>query len=93
MGNVTNWHGMCMAQDSRALQWVIRTAQKIIGTYLPSISDIGQVRFLHRAQRILKDSTHPGNSLFTLLPSGKRYRIIHCRSTRLQSNFVICTSA
>ncbi len=32
-----------MAQDRRALQRVIKTAQNIIGTHLPSISDIGEV--------------------------------------------------
>lgn len=30
---------------------------------------------LHGAQRILKDSTRPGHSVFTLLPSGERYRM------------------
>ena len=29
------------------------------GAHLQSIIDIGEVRFLHRAQRILKDNTHP----------------------------------
>ncbi len=48
---------------------------------LPSISDISEVRWLCRAQRIL--NTLPSNSLFTLLPSGKRYRSIHCHTTRL----------
>ncbi len=68
-GNITNWHGLCTAQDRR--------------THLPSTSDIGEVRCLCRAQRILKDKTHLSNSLFTLLPSGKQYRSI----TRLQSSF------
>ena len=29
----------------------------------------------------------PSHSLFTLLLSGKRYRSVHCRTTRLQSSF------
>ncbi len=70
-----------------ALQRVINTAKNIIGTYLPSISDISEVRCLRRAQRILKDNTHPSHSPFTMLPSGKRYRTIRCHITRLQSNF------
>ncbi len=40
-GNLTNWHGLCMIK--RALHWVIKTAQNIIGSLLPSISDIGEV--------------------------------------------------
>ncbi len=38
--NITNRHGMCTAQDWRALQRVIKTAQNII---VLSISDIGEV--------------------------------------------------
>lgn len=53
---------LCTAQDRRALQRVIKNAQKIIGTHLPSISDIGEVRCLRRAKRILKDSTHPATA-------------------------------
>ncbi len=85
--NITNWHGLCMAQDRRASQQVIKTAQNITGTHLLSISDISEVRRLCRAQRILKHKTHPSHNLFTLLPSGKQYRSIHCHTTRLQRSF------
>ncbi len=34
-----------------------------------------------RAQRILKDNTHPNHSLFTTLLSDKQYRSIHCHTT------------
>ena len=50
-----------MAQDRKTLRPKIQTAQNIVG----------EVRCLHRAQRTLKDSTHPSHSLFTLLPPGK----------------------
>ncbi|XP_078121563.1 immunoglobulin superfamily member 5 [Sander vitreus] len=67
-------HLEVQAQDRRALQLVIKTAQNIIGTHLPGIIDVSEKRDLCRARRILKDNTHPRNSLFTLLPSGKNYR-------------------
>ncbi len=38
MGNITNRHGLCTAQDRRALQRVIKTAQNITDTHLPRIS-------------------------------------------------------
>ena len=50
---------MCTAQDRRALQPVIETAQINIGTHLLSISDIGGKRRLSRAQSIVTDNTHP----------------------------------
>ncbi len=80
-GNITNWHGMHMAQDSRALQQVFITAQSIFGTHLPSILDIGEMRCPRSVRRIPKDDAHPSHRLFTLLPSGKRYRSICCCTT------------
>ncbi len=56
-----------MAQDRRALQWVIKIAQNVISSHLQSISDIGEVRCPFRARRILKDNTHRSHRLFTLL--------------------------
>lgn len=46
------------------------------------------MRFLRRAQRILKDNIQTSHSLFTLLPSGKRYRSNCCRTTRQGSFFL-----
>ncbi|KAI4899059.1 hypothetical protein NFI96_009056 [Prochilodus magdalenae] len=39
-----------------------------------SITDIYRTRVIRRAHSIIRDSTHPQHSLFTLLPSGRRYR-------------------
>ena len=55
-----------------------KTTKNIVASHLQSI----------RAQRTLKDNTHPSHSLFTLLPSGKTHRSICCRTTRLQSSFI-----
>lgn len=46
-----------LAQDREALEWVNRSIQKIVGTDLLSDSDIGEMRFLQGAQRILKENT------------------------------------
>lgn len=58
-GNITIWHSLCTAQDRKALQQGIKTTQDIVGTHLPSISDIGEVRCLHKAQRIVKTTPTP----------------------------------
>lgn len=44
--NIKDWHGMRTAQDRRALQQVIKTAQNILVTHQPSISDFSEVRSL-----------------------------------------------
>ncbi|KAF7640578.1 hypothetical protein LDENG_00033630, partial [Lucifuga dentata] len=47
---ISVWCGSCTAADWKCLQRVVRTAEKIIGTSLPSILDIGRKRCLTRAK-------------------------------------------
>ena len=43
---------------------------------------------VQRPKDAKKSNTHPSLGLFTLLPTGKKYRSIRCRTTRLQSSLV-----
>ncbi len=67
------WYGNVSGQDCKALQRVVRLAERISGSALPSLQDIYLKRCKSRAAKITKDSNHPGNRLFILLPSGKRF--------------------
>ncbi len=49
----------------QALQRVVRLAERISGSALPSLQDIYLKRCRSRAVKITKDSNHPGNCLFT----------------------------
>ncbi|KAK3571326.1 hypothetical protein QTP86_007554 [Hemibagrus guttatus] len=69
---ITAWFGNCIASDRKTLQWIVRTAEKIIGVSLPSITDMYTVQCIRKAKSIVDDPTHPSHTLFTLLPSGKR---------------------
>ncbi len=46
-------------QDCKALQRVVRLAERISGSALPSLQDIYLKRCKSRAAKIIKDSTHP----------------------------------
>ncbi|KAI4901502.1 hypothetical protein NFI96_010072 [Prochilodus magdalenae] len=52
---------------------IVRTAEKIIGVSLPTVTDIYTTRCIRKATSIVDDHTHPSHTLFTLLPSGKRF--------------------
>ncbi|KAI3367434.1 hypothetical protein L3Q82_026296, partial [Scortum barcoo] len=84
---ITVWYGSCSAADRKALQRVVKAAQRIAGAPLPSIEDIYRKRCLKRAGKIIKDSSHPAHRLFTLLPSGKRYRSARTKITRFLNSF------
>uniref|UniRef100_A0A9J8B5F0 Reverse transcriptase domain-containing protein n=1 Tax=Cyprinus carpio carpio TaxID=630221 RepID=A0A9J8B5F0_CYPCA len=77
---ITVWYGNCSVADRKALQRVVKTAQRITGTPLPAIEDIQKKRCLHQARSILKDSSHPDHGLFNLLPSRRRFRSLRTRT-------------
>lgn len=84
---ITVWYSGCTAENRKALQRVIKTAERITGTQLPRLEDIYRTRCIRRVKGIIRDSTHPGHCLFTPLPSGRRYRTLSARTTRLKNSF------
>ncbi len=85
------WYGNSSNQDCKALQRVVRLAERISGSALSSLQDIYLKRCKSRAAKI-RDSTHPGNHLFCLLPSGRRYRSMMAKTERLRRSFFLnCT--
>uniref|UniRef100_A0AAZ1XAU3 Alkylated DNA repair protein AlkB homologue 8 N-terminal domain-containing protein n=1 Tax=Oreochromis aureus TaxID=47969 RepID=A0AAZ1XAU3_OREAU len=85
--NMTAWFGNSCVKDQKALQRVIRTAERCCRIALPPLQDTYTRRCRTRATQILKDPSHPGNKLFQLLQSGRRFRIIRARTERLKKSF------
>ncbi|KAK3514112.1 hypothetical protein QTP70_005113 [Hemibagrus guttatus] len=73
---ITAWFGNCTVSDRKTLQRIVRTVEKITGVSFPSIMDMYTTRCIRKANSIVDNPTHPSHTLFTLLPSGKRYRSI-----------------
>uniref|UniRef100_A0A8C5AV64 Reverse transcriptase domain-containing protein n=1 Tax=Gadus morhua TaxID=8049 RepID=A0A8C5AV64_GADMO len=84
---ITAWYAGSSAADRTALQRVIGTAQMITGCPLPSLEELASSRCRNRTSAILKDAAHPAHHLFDLLPSGRRYRSMKSRTTRLTNSF------
>ncbi len=84
---ISVWYGDSSNQDCKALQRVVRLAERISGSTLPSLQVIYFKRCKSRAAKILKDSTHPGNHLFCFLTSGKRFRSMMAKTERLRRSF------
>src|SRR4029434_6478417 len=80
----------CTEHSRKALQRIVNTAGKIIGAPLPlpSLKDISTPRLTRKATSIASDTSHPAHSLFSLLPSGRRYRSPRCHATRLRNSFI-----
>ncbi len=84
---ISVWYNNATNQDCKALQRVMRLAERISGSTLPSLQGIYLKRCRSRAAKITKDSNHPGNHLFRLLPSGRRYRSLMAKTERLRKSF------
>ncbi len=84
---ISVWYGNASNQDCKALQRVVRLAERISGSALPSLQDIYLKRCKSRAAKIIKVSNHPGNRIFFLLPSGKRFRSMMAKTERLRRSF------
>ncbi len=79
---ISVWYGNVSCQDCKALQRVVRLAERISGSALPSLQNIYLKHCKSRAAKIIKNSNHPGNHLFILLPSGKRFRSMMAKTER-----------
>ena len=82
-GCITAWYGNSTALNRMELQRVVRTAQYITGAKLPAVQDLNIRRCERKAQKIVKDTSHPSHRLFTLLPSSKQYQSIGSGTNRL----------
>jgi len=83
---ITVWYDSATVMDRKRLQRVVKTAERIIRTPIPSLQSIYNRRVHRRAVAIIKNPTHPQHGLVTLLPSGCRYISVKCRTTRLKNS-------
>ena len=80
------WFAACTSAEKEALHRVVRAAGKIIGVVLPDIPTVYTSRCMKRVKNILQDHLHPAHHLFQLLPSGRRYRSIRAKTSRLANS-------
>ncbi len=76
--SITVWFSSATKSDLRRLQ----TAERIIGTTLPTLQELYLSRVSKRAGKITLYPSHPAHSLFERLPSGRRYRALSTRTNR-----------
>ncbi len=86
--SITVWFSSATKSDLRRLRRVVRTAERIVGTTLPTLQELYLSRVSKRAGKITLDPSHPAHSLFELLPSGRRYRALSTRTTRHRNSFL-----
>ncbi len=82
--SITVWFSSASNSDHRRLRRVVRTAEQIISTTLPTLQES---RVNKRAGKITLDPSYTAHCLFELLPSGWSYRAVSTRMTRHRNSF------
>ncbi len=87
--SITVWFSSATKSDLRRLRRVVRTAEQIIGTTLPTPHSPRTVLIQseQKGWKNLSGPSHPAHSLFKLLPSGQRYRALSTRTIRDRNSF------
>ncbi len=75
--SITVWFSSATKSDlRRVVRRVVRTAEQIIGTTLPTLQELYLSRVRKRARKITLNLSNPAHSFFELLSSGRRYRAL-----------------
>ena len=85
--SILTWFPAATVRDKAKLQRVIRSAERVIGCALPPLESLHDTRALRRAIKIMADPSHPGHSLFFILPHGRRLRLPRTTRARHRLSF------
>lgn len=86
---ISVWFGNLTVQLKNKLNRLIQTAMKVMGRKdYQSLQTLYDQSVLRQAQRILTDPSHILYAEYELLPSGRRFRVPHCKLNRFRKSFV-----
>ena len=85
--SITVCYSIATQWDKESLDRIVKVATKLIGCDIPSMESLYSVRLIHKSNKIIADGTHPAHNIFQLLPSGKYFRFLKCRTNRYKKQF------
>ena len=86
---ITSWFGNLTVKSKTQIFNLVKTVGKIIGTPVPlNPQELFEQTTIRQAQTILSDSSHPLHSEYSLLNSGRRYRVSLCKHNRYKHSFI-----
>ena len=86
--SLTMWYGGCGVKEKAKIQKIIREAGKIMNHKLKSLEHHYTYAVERKAFSIIDDKKHSLKHEFILLPSGRRYLEMKCRTNRYKSTFI-----
>jgi len=86
--SIVCWFGNSNIQSKDKLNRIINNCAKLGVKNVVPLSDIYNKCTIQRSKTIFNDNTHPLNSFYEYLPSGRRLRALSCRTARYAKSFV-----
>ena len=85
---ISNWFNLCSASDKKKIFRIIHCAKRL-GCDVTDINIIYKKALTTKCAKIIKNTTHPLNNKFVMLPSQHRLRSIPSSSNRFRNSFVL----
>ena len=85
--SITTWYGKLGSQDKRKLGKIVRKARKL-GIKTTQLGELYQEYMMKQVDKIMLDNSHPLNSYYVFLRSGRRLALPWQRTNRYKKSFV-----
>ena len=82
------WYGSLSVQQKTKVDKIVNIASKIAGVKFECLSSIYERQILNQAVKIISDPSHFLHSEYSLLPSGRRYKIPMVKTKRTRTSFI-----
>ena len=86
--NITCWYGNCKLELKNKLCKLMQNCGKLGVQNIIPLIEIYKKATARRCEAIQRDSMHPLNQYYQMLPSGRRLRSLYCRTARYSKSFV-----
>ena len=86
--SIVCWYGNCSVDSKLKLSRVIRNCEKLGVMDTIPLQDLYEKFMVQRSKMICSDNSHPLCQYYKMLPSGKRYQSIRCRTSRYMKSFL-----
>ena len=83
-----SWFFSLSIGNKNKLSKIVNMSSKIIGQQQLNLSQLCESRVTGKGRAICSDISHPLNTEYELLPSGRRYRVPSLRTSRAQRSFI-----
>ena len=85
--SISTWYGKLVSQDKRKLGKIVRKAKKL-GIKTTQLVELYHEYVMKQVNKIMQDNSHPLNSYYVFLRSGRRLGQGRQRTNRYKNSFV-----